>query len=278
MVIGVTAVAAQTPDVDALRDRLDAYLTDYEPRLSELVAEETLKQHDLPARNVVAFRLGPPENRTLVSEVSFSSLPGQAGWLGFRRVIKVDGRPLPDTGVPLADLLSDTARADVDQAHLLLAESAKLNLGAPRTTNLPNLPLELLHPRHRSQFTHRIDGAERIGRIETTRVVLEESGSPTIVQRAGGGDMRSRVTAWIEPATGRLLRAQVNTRDVRPNVPAFDGVVSVDFRDERALGMLVPAEMRESFYTGPWRDGFGAANYSKYRKFQTRARIVPPSR
>ena len=69
-------VAGQSPDASALRDHLDAYLTAYEPRLSELVAEETLKQRELRARNVVTLNPRPEGERTLVSEVFLFSRCG----------------------------------------------------------------------------------------------------------------------------------------------------------------------------------------------------------
>ena len=268
--------ALQSPDADVLRDRLDAYLLAYEPQLSALVAEELLIQRDGPSKEAVFSAAPDTKNRRIVSEVAFISLPGGTGWLGFRRAVKLNGKDLPDAGPPLGVLLTDADRDDYDQARLLLAESARLNLGLPRTTNLPNLPLEFLHPRNRRRFAHRIDGTEKIRGLSTTILVLNETTAPTMIQRPEGGDMPSTVTAWVETDTGRLIRAQVKSRDARIGVRPFDAVVWVDFRVEEKLGLLVPVEMKEEFYAGRFRDGTGTARYSKYRRFQTGARIVPP--
>jgi hypothetical protein len=202
-------------------------------------------------------------------------LPGNAGWLGFRHVVKMNGKTQPGAGKPLGEILADGAKNEYEQARLLLAESAKLNLGMPRTTNLPNLPLEFLHPRNRRRFAHRDDGREKIRGIETMRMVLNETASPSIIQRPEGGDVPSTVTAWVESSSGRLIRAEVRSRDARIGVLPFEAVVWVDFKDEPALKLLVPAEMKEEFYAGRFRDGTGVAKYSKYRKFQTSGRIVP---
>jgi len=269
-------LAAQAPDADTVRDQLDAYLLAYEPQLSTLVAEELLIQRDGPARGASVTAAPDTKNRRLISEVAFIGLPGAAGWLGFRRAVNLNGKDLPDAGPPLAVLLTDDDKDDYDQARLLIAESARLNLGLPRTTNLPNLPLEFLHPRNRRRFAHRIDGSEKIRGITTMRMVLNESSSPTMIQRPEGGDMTSLVTAWIEPGTGRLIRAQVKTRDARIGVLPFDATVWVDFRMEEKLGLLVPVEMKEEFYAGRFREGTGTARYTKYRRFQTTGRIVPP--
>jgi hypothetical protein len=276
IVVLAGAAAAQAPDGEQIRDRLDAYLLAYEPQLSALVAEERLTQRDGPSPDAIRKTAPPTKNRTIVSEVAFISLPGGIGWLGFRRALNLNGEDLPDAGPPLGVLLAGGADDDYDQARLLLSESARLNLGMPRTTNLPNLPLEFLHPRNRRRFSHRNDGTEKIRGVTTTRLVLRETSSPTIIQRPEGGDMTSLVSAWVETGTGRLLRAQVKTRDARLGVPVFDAVVWVDFAMEETLGLLVPIEMREEFYAGRFRQGDGTARYTKYRQFRTSGRIVPP--
>lgn len=268
LVVAAT-VHGQAPEAGALRDKLDAYLLAYEPQLSVLVADEQMTQRAKESW-VVTYR-------KLRSEVAFIALPGSAGWLGFRRVLSVNDKPIKDQGVPLAQLMLEGASDDYDQAHLLLQDSAAQNLGAPRTINLPNLPLELLHPRHRHRFSHRVDGTERIRKVRTVRLIAEETSLPTIIQQPGAGDMTSTITAWVEPDTGRLHRAEVRSHDVRLGRQFFDAVVWVDFRDHPAMGLLVPAEMKEEFFVSRAGWGTGTAKYTNYRRFETAARIVPPA-
>lgn len=269
------ALLAQVDDAGAIRDRLDKYLLEYEPQLSVLVANERLTQRDGPTPEAFRQSAEPTKNRIIESEVAFIGLPGNTGWLGFRRVLKVNGKAVKDIGTPLATLLSEGGSDDYDQARLLLRDSAQHNLGMPRTTNLPNLPLEFLHPRNRHRVHHRLDGREKIHGIETARLVFEEHSMPTIIQRPEGGDMQSLITAWVEPSTGRLIRAQVKTRDARIGVLPFDAIIQVDFRLDQKLGLLVPYEMKEDFFAGRFREGTGTARYSNYRQFRTMTRIVP---
>lgn len=267
----------QADNGDAIRDRLDRYLVAYEPLLSTLVADEQLIQRDGPASDAdFRNRSGTSENRRIISEVAFVGLPGDSGWLGFRRVTTVNGKAVQDRGTPLAALLSEGASDDYDQARLLLADSARHNLGSPRTTNLPNLPLEFLHPRNRHRLHHRIDGTEKLRGRDTTRLVFEEHSTPTLITRPDGGNMQSMVTAWVETANGRLLRAEVRTRDARIGVLPFDNVISVDFRPDEKLGLLVPYEMTETFFAGRFREGTGTAKYTNYRQFTTGAKIITP--
>jgi hypothetical protein len=281
MKISIAAIATlllawQADNGDAIRDRLDAYLLAYEPQLSSVVANERMTQRDGLSSDAMRQSAEPIKNREIISEVAFVGLPGDAGWLGFRRVVEVNGKKLADAGPALANLLTDGANDDFDQARLLLQESARHNLGAPRTTNLPNLPLEFLHPRNRHRLHHRLDGMEKIRGINTARMVFEEHSTPTIIRRADGGDMKSLISAWVEPETGRLVRAQVKSRDVRIGVLPFDNVIWVDFRADEKLGMLVPYEMKEEFFAGRFREGTGTAKYTNYRQFRTAARIITP--
>ena len=270
-------LSAQADDAGVIRDRLDQYLLDYEPKLSSLVAEELLIQRDAPGRGAAVNAAPDTKHRRLNSDVAFIGLPGDAGWLGFRRVLKVNGKTIADAGPPLAVLLTNGASDDYEQARLLLQESARHNLGAPRTTNLPNLPLEFLHPRNRHRLHQRIDATERVRGIETTLLVLQEHSTPTIIQRPEGGDMQSLVRAWVETTTGRLIRGEVRTRDARLGVlAAFDNVIKVDFRPDPKLGILVPYEMEEIFFAGRFREGTSTARYSNYRQFRTAARVMPP--
>ena len=97
-------------NAEAVRDRLDGYLLAYEPQLSTLVAEELLIQRDGPTREATVHLTPDTKNRRLVSEVAFISLPGGAGWLGFRRAVNLNGKDLPDAGPSLGVLLTDVLR------------------------------------------------------------------------------------------------------------------------------------------------------------------------
>jgi len=267
--LGACAVS-QTPDASTARDRLDAYLLAYEPQLSALVAAEEMTQ-----RMEQGFGGWRVTSRRIHSEVAFVALPGNAGWLGFRRVIKVNGKDVKDRGVPLGQLMAEGASDDYDQARLLLTDSAAHNLGAPRTINLPNLPLELLHPRHRHRFAQEVISREKVRGAETVLMRFDEFATPSIIQQASGGDMQTVVWAWVEPASGRLLRAQVNAKDARFGGSRFSAEIRVDFKDEPALRLLVPSEMNEKFFVDDAGNGTSVAKYTNYRRFQTSARIVP---
>jgi hypothetical protein len=54
--------------------------------------------------------------------------------------------------------------------------------------------------------------------------------------------------------------------------------VRVEFEPHAELQMMVPRELRESFYLARTGRGEGRATYRNFRRFGTSARIVPQSR
>lgn len=83
-------IIAQKPTAQDIREQLNAYLTTYEPRLSALIADESMTQRNVRGDSRSSAGVGPRELRTIKSEVAFIALPGDAGWMGFRRALKVD--------------------------------------------------------------------------------------------------------------------------------------------------------------------------------------------
>jgi hypothetical protein len=266
-------VAAQEPAADAVIAKMDAYLESYEPQLSSLIADELLIQEI----NGTVSRLSSEDltprimrrRRRLASEVAFVALPNDAGWLGFRNVKTVDNLKVQSGDRSLTAALQVSS---YDAARSLLNASAAQNLGLPRTTNLPNLPLEFLHQRNRKRLVSRLDVAERIRGIDTTQVVFIERMTPALIQTPDGADMPSIVRAWID-RNGRLLRAEVST--FQASSATASNTVRVEFTEHKNLGLLVPTEMRETFPVVQPAKGTGVAKYSNFRRFQTSARIVP---
>lgn len=253
-------ISMQPSRIEPILERLDRYLDGYEPRLSELIADEVMVQdgrHD--------------ERRRLASEVAFIALPDDAGWLGFRHVRVVDGTRVDGEDASLGKALAASVTSSA--ARRLLEDSARHNLGLPRTTNLPNLPLEFLHKRNRHRFVARWDGRNRVRGRSIARVAFIERITPTLIRDPDGSDMWSAVKVWVEPDTGRLLRAEV--RSQAPRGQEATHVVRVEFAAHDTLALLVPIEMQEVFPIGPNREGRSVARYSNYRRFQTSARIVP---
>ena len=262
-------LAAQPASVDALLERLDAYLDRYEAELSTLIADEDFRQEEpqLPGN-------ARPLLRRLESEVAFLRLPGDGDWIGFRRVKRVNRKPVDDRHETLTALLSIASTDSIAQAKLLVAQSSEHNLGNPRTINMPGLPLELIHQRHRRRFDVTLEGRDRVRGHNVVKLLFTERAAPSIVFFGGQLALLSRVHAWLDPQSGELHRAQVlfASDASQRTLPRLE----VEFERDAALRLLVPSRMNELFLLQAGGLGIGRATYSNFRRFQTSARIVPP--
>ncbi|MGH9176515.1 MAG: hypothetical protein ACRD1H_19245 [Vicinamibacterales bacterium] len=259
------------PSLDTTLSRLHAYLLDYEPKLSKLMADESMRQtHARPAR----ARPGEPTWRELKSEMAFVRLPGEGPWLGYRSVTTVNGKPVAERPDRLQALLArggDEGR----RAQEMALESARFNLGLARTTNVPTLPLELLHPRHRERLTFALQGTQRIEGRRLRRLSFEEVSRPTLIRNPDGSDIISYGSVWLEETSGRVFEVEVRSVAGRQPIGTLpEAVLRVSYAEDAALGLLVPTRMRETFALGTGT-GTGHASYSNFRRFETSARIIP---
>src|SRR5262245_35675913 len=120
-----TVLVAQPITLDLVLSRAERYLVDYYSRLSLIVAEERFEQWvepvsqgrqsmTTPAVTTEPTHVPAPEEpaenrRTLVSDFLMVHQTGQAAWLGFRDVLRVNGK-----AVGLEDHLRGADRAVSD--------------------------------------------------------------------------------------------------------------------------------------------------------------------
>jgi len=262
----------QEPTASIVADRLRAYLEALEPRLSALVAEERFEQSITAVSESGTAQL--PTRRVLVSEVGFVRLPDDHAWLGHRQVQSINGRPVRADAPRLQDLFSRSGTEQLAMARRISSENARHNLGHPRSTNVPTLPLDLLHPRHRDAYAVSIGDVGRRNGVRIARLEFTEGPKGSLVAYDERTFVRSVVLAWVDVEGGALERAEVT---LIPPVRARENhVVRVEFALDTRLGMRVPVRLTERFWAGG--TGEGVATYRNYRRFETGARLVPPPR
>ena len=265
--IAVLALAATSPSGDLRArqmaeppalGRLRAYLETYEPQLGEFIAEERFDQREKYGIHDM--------RRMLVSEIGFLRLPGNLEWLGQRRVLTMDGRAVRTSFGSLAE--EQMKRPDIARALSIASENARFNLGRPRSINVPTLPLDLLGRRSAFALSVESTGTRRIDGRTADTIELRERGPAALVGSGPGVFAPVTIEAAVDPVTGAVLNARVDLR--LPDVNATHRI-EVDFAPDTSLGLLVPAELRETFLTVR-----GTARYTNYRRFRTGARIIPP--
>jgi len=256
-------LAAASPSLEDVVERLDRYLAAYEPRLSAVVADEEYEQW------LSGFVLsGPRPMRILQSEFLFTRLPNGAPWTGFRDTVTVDGHPVRDRDAGLQQLVADGSDGALEQAARIVAENARYNLGdgfAFRTINTPTLTLDFFHPTHRSQVSFRKRGEETIDGTRVWKIDFVER-PPSMIRTPAGREQKTRGSVWVNPLSGAIARTLLNV----VISPTSEAKITVEYRDQAALGFAAPYEMRESYRPGVE----GRARYAHFRKFETSVRIL----
>ena len=198
------------PSLEQLLDRMGAYLVEYETQLSSVVAEERFEQsifaghggRDRQRCSNQRSRLSPPRRR------------------GVARVSRRQARELEagkDGGPSIGEVLTSAA-GDMTKARRL-QESARHNLGLPRTINVPTAPLDIIHPMHRAAHRYELQGEETVRGTRTARhrvhgsrasdaACASRSGAEPGQQRAhvGRTAIRARCGAWNGSTRRRIGR------------------------------------------------------------------------
>src|SRR5688500_1565699 len=257
VLLSTRALLAQDVPIAVVLDRLHQYLRDYAEVVPATIAIERYSQ-----------RVGSRERVELESEFGIVRVPNNPQWLGFRDVLRVNGKAVERRDERLSVLFENFTVSAIEQAERISAESARFNIGPlRRSINDPALVLELLDGRNAHRM--RIQKIREVMSNNTPAWIVrfQETGRPTIVQTSSLGDVFAHGQAWLDPSTGRLLRVQAAIR-------AISGVrceVDVTFEKVPQLDFLVPARMMERCFDGAFVQE-GEATYEKYRKFTVETR------
>jgi hypothetical protein len=296
------AASQPAPNVDDLVTRAGQYVVEYGQQLSLVIGVERYAQW---MQNADQIR---PLVRNTVSE--FALVRAGDDWLGFRDVVELDGQPVGDRQDRLQRLFLDSPSTAVQAVRPIADASARYNLGPlQRNFNVPTTALFFLHPSNRPRFAFKIDGSDTVDGVRVLKVRYREEKKPTIIRTSGGKDMPVKGQFWIGP-DGRVFKTSMELEsdalltggnakmaDNRFEEP-FQGSIRSDFSDRRArstvsisvsyrteprLELLVPAEMVE-IYESPFRSQFNntesmskvncRATYADFKRFETGGRVI----
>jgi hypothetical protein len=284
VVVAAVAVApAQEPALPEVLDRAERYVEAYERRFSLLVAEEHYVQEirrpdtaavgggNLTRANpgggfAAGGGGGVTERRALRSDYLLVRLDAGSGWMPFRDVFEVNGKPVRDREDRLVALfIKAPTDASFDQADRIMADSTRHNIGAvTRTINIPTLGLLFLHPDIRPRFAFTRHGTETVAGRQAWVVDYRETRRPTLIKTSNGRDLALTGRLWIDPVTGVILKTNLTAAD-----PIVRATVTVVFREDADLELWVPAQMDEHYKAArDINDIHGLATYTNYRKFQ----------
>lgn len=233
--------------------RLFEYADAYERQYSMLVAEEEYLQSHRGGRTLTRadLLLVRPSNR----------------WVSFRDVFEVDGRPVRDREERLRRLFLDPTPEARARLQSVMDESAKHNIGpVVRSINVPLFPLDILRSWNRGRFEFRLGRDAEVDDLRAWRVEYVERGRPTLVEGLEGDDVPIKGRFLVDQLTGAIVETSVELAK-----DAVTGEIVVRYGRDPALGLWVPAEMRETYLQGGRRILMeGRADYSKFRRFQVK--------
>jgi len=242
-----------------------------------IVAEERYEQ-EYRFRNGSSWQA---EHRDLLSEIVLVRTPEDEArrgypWVQFRDVIEVDGQALPDHRGRLERLFKEVSGSSYSRARALIEESACFNIGPfVREMNVPSFVLFFLHPRNQSRFRFELKGSGGTSGLQTggsTVVTYRERERPTMIRSVRREDRPARGSVWIDGATGRVLKTDLEVDSDRHWVTETEVTYGRDAR----LDLWVPMVMRERHHRDSDEYIECTATYSGFRRFETNARMVVP--
>jgi VWFA-related protein len=243
-----------------LLERAAAYLEQYSDPANGLVLEERYTQR-VNAR--------PPRIRELRSELLI--LPDATqGWIQYRDVMDVDGKPVADRTDRLMRLFTSPATDAREQARRIANEGARYNISGAvtvsRTLNQPLAALLFLRgaAQPRSEFQPQGtagSGGQPMSFIEIVR--------PSLIGVSGGEPAAGQF--WIDPSTGRILRSELHVVS-RSNTGTASATTRVQYAYDAKTQRMVPTGMQEQYLIqdvhGSVETIDGEAKYSNPRQFK----------
>jgi hypothetical protein len=265
---------ASSLDRDTVLQRVGDYLAGYEQDLTAVVAQEDYRQRYLPSSVPGAATLGAVRvsNRRLRSDVLVLADPVR-GWVTFRDVFDVDGKPVRDRGERLAALFAAPADDAVAKAQAITAESARYNvdvngISSSRTLNVPTAALLYLRRAFQPRSTFTLAGVQRNGGRRVAELTFVEQDLPRII--ASPGDLPMGGRAWVDADSGRVQRTALDYT-LQNRQLSTEATIEVTYADQPRLGLWLPAVMREKYearFDGRFVGAItGEATYSNFRRF-----------
>jgi VWFA-related protein len=266
------APSAREAELQLAMARLVDYVEAYERQYSGLVAEEEFRQSSRG------------KNVRLRSDYLLVKPEKSSTWVSFRDVYEVDGVAVRDRDDRLRRLFLEPGTDIQGQLQAIQDESARYNVGiVERNINVPLFLLRFLQAENRPRFRFRLAGKRQVAGVEAWRIEFEERVFPTIITDIQGRDVDAKGWFLVDEVTGAVVETTLKIEE-----QGSTGEIVVSFRHDPALGMWVPAEMKETYRTLTQRSLSGVprlepivegtATYSKYRRFQVKVdeKVVIP--
>ncbi|MGH9385202.1 MAG: hypothetical protein ACRD2N_13045 [Vicinamibacterales bacterium] len=273
----VGSVAGQSapppPTLTVVLKRTATYVAEYQVKLAGIVAEEQYSQSVVRIFPRAGERVtAAPQHRELKSDLLLVRLEGEDRWVQFRDVFEVDRKPVRDRDERLFKLFIEPNSGSRLQAELISNEGSRYNIGPLlRTVNVPILALVFFETPNLPRFSHKRaepgdlrDFAGQARESDIWAIDYRETAPRTVIRGESGRDLKSNGRLWVDSSSGRVLKTELRSGDA-----AVRAQITVTYKSEPGLDLLVPAEMKESYMLPrPIVSIQGRAVYSHFRQFK----------
>ena len=273
---------AHSAELDAALAAAAGYLEQYEHRISAIGAEEAYEQVVVPPGGTV---VGDSRGRQTLVNAPAATISrktranimtislGARGWVAFRDIFELDGRPVRDRQERLSRILQNVTPDSLDQARRIAAESARYNLDPnathiDRTINVPMTALFYLRAANQPRSSFRLGKPERVNGVDCVTLQFTEQSLPRLIRTSD--DAPAQGTFWIDLANGgRILKTEVRMQSGGAQLQWVRSQTSVTYARVDKLDLWVPVVMEETYELPVTRQLLtGHATYSDYREFK----------
>ena len=235
--VAASPTPRRDPELEAVLQRVGQYMEGYGEKASLIIATEHYEQRfpDAP--------LGQPSERKLLAELALFKSNDATGWIGFRDVVEVNGKPVSDRQDRLQALLGG-GTPDVAAARRIADESARYNIGPTRRNfNEPTSALFFFRRSMQQRFAFTAKGTAKIDGVTTLEIAFRETATPTMIRTSEGRDVACTGTIWVVPQDGTVLRTSLFVGGF--GGPNSSAKMDVTFARDTRLGLWLPAKMTE---------------------------------
>jgi hypothetical protein len=242
-----------------------AYVLQYERAIQGLMVQEDYQQVVLTRQSASSAA-----SRRLRSELLMVDA-GRFGWIAFRDVFEVDGRPVRDREERLSRLLGHVTADSIQQARSLVAEGSRFNLNAPgvvvdRTINTPMVALMFLRPSEQRRSVFKFGKTTQINGLTCVSLGFNERDKPALI--GSNADATTQGTFSIEADTGRVVQSELRMESVVGTRLLVRARLGVKYAPVAKLDLWLPESMDEQYEIEPGRQSItGHASYSDFRQF-----------
>jgi hypothetical protein len=258
MVLALTmglSLSRQSELDKTLRTAAD-YIANYEREITAVSADEDYDQR-IPAQK---------RQRRLRSHLVFVAEPA-TGWVEFRDVFEVGGKPIRDREDRLVRLFLTPGSDQQFQAAQIVEESARFNInpGFRRTLNVPMTALRFLRAANQSRSTFELHDKDRQNGRTVLVVRFKEHAMPRLIASNEGTPAKGQF--WIDATTGAVTRSELEMIHDR-----VAGKLTVKYAEHPTAKLWLPEWMDEvyTFGTVGLRNAtiYSHATYANFKRFK----------